>query len=93
MNRSKEGRISKQTLIAEGLAEKEQTGIETEEEEFVLAPLLKISEAARYLGVGRKELYRLIEWGEVNTIKAGDSLRVDKGSLDALKSSGKTLTL
>jgi excisionase family DNA binding protein len=93
MNRSKEGRLSKQTLIAEGLAEKEQTEIETEGEEFLPAPLLKISDAAKYLGIGRKELYRLIEWGEVNAIKAGDSLRVDMSSLEAFKTSGKTMSL
>jgi excisionase family DNA binding protein len=95
MNRSKEGRISKQTLIAEGLAEKEQTEIETEGEEFVSAPLLKISEAeaAKYLGIGREELYRLIEWGEVNAIKAGDSLRVDMSSLEAFKTNGGTMSL
>jgi excisionase family DNA binding protein len=93
MKRSKDNRISKGYLINEGLTENEQIEEEARTEEFVSAPLLNISEAAKYLGVGRKEVYRLIEHGEIEGIKAGDSLRVEVKSLDAFKVAGKTMSL
>lgn len=93
MNRSKDSRISKANLINEGLLEKEQGEEESIFEEFVSAPLFSISEAAKSLGIGRKALYRLIEWGEINTIKSGGSLRVEGKSLEAFKASGKTISV
>ena len=93
MNRSKDSRISKAHLINEGLLEKDQGEEESISEEFVPAPLLTISEAAKSLGIGRKELYRLIEWGEINTIRSGDSIRVEGKSLEAFKTGGKTMSV
>jgi excisionase family DNA binding protein len=55
--------------------------------------LLNVSEAARYLGVGRKELYRLIEWGEVDAVRAGGSLRVEMRSLETLKNGRKSYSV
>ena len=92
MNRSKDSRISKALLINEGLLEKEE-GEESFSGGFVSAPLLSISEAARSLGIGRKDLYRLIEWGEINTIRSGDSIRVEGKSLNAFKASGKAMSV
>lgn len=93
MNRSKDSRISKAHLINEGLLETDQGEEESIPEEFVSAPLLSISEAAKSLGIGRKELYRLIEWGEIKTIRSGDSIRVEGKSLDTFKASGKTMSV
>ncbi len=93
MNRSKESRISKAILINEGLQERAEDEEEPISEEFVSAPLLSISEAAKSLGIGRKELYRLIEWGEINTIRSGDSIRVEGKSLEAFKAGGKTMSV
>ena len=93
MNRSKESRISKAQLINEGLLENDQGEEESISEEFVSAPLLSISETARSLGIGRKELYRLIEGGEINTIRSGDSIRVEGKSLEAFKAGGKTMSV
>jgi excisionase family DNA binding protein len=51
--------------------------------------LLTVPEAARYLGVGRKKVYELIEWGELKAVKLGRSVQVQKDSLDRFRESGK----
>ena len=51
--------------------------------------LLTVSEAAQYLGVGRKKVYELIEWGEIKAVKLGRSVQVEKDSLDRFRKSGK----
>jgi excisionase family DNA binding protein len=58
---------------------------------YVSAPLLEVGEAAKYLGVGRKVLYQLIERGQITAVKAGGSTLVEKKSLDEFRASG-TLT-
>ena len=55
---------------------------------YVSAPLLDVGDAARYLGVGRKILYQLIERGEITVVKAGRSVKVEKRSLDAFRERG-----
>jgi NAD(P)H dehydrogenase (quinone) len=56
---------------------------------YVSAPLLSIGDAAKYLGVDRKTVYRLVEWGEVRAVKVGRSVRIEKKSLDQFRESGK----
>jgi excisionase family DNA binding protein len=51
--------------------------------------LLTVPEAARYLGVGRKKVYELIEWGELKAVKLGRSVQLEKDSLDRFRESGK----
>jgi len=51
--------------------------------------LLTVPEAARYLGVGRKKVYELIEWGELRAVKLGRAVQVEKNSLDKFRASGK----
>ncbi len=58
-------------------------------EEYVSLPLLSISDAAKYLGVGRKVLYQLIERGEVRVVKVDGSVQVEKNSLDEYIASGR----
>ncbi len=60
-----------------------------EEQEFVDLPLLKVSEAAKYLGVGRQVLYNLIDRGEIRVVKADKTMYVEKTSLDEFRESGK----
>jgi excisionase family DNA binding protein len=55
---------------------------------YVSAPLLEVGEAAKYLGVGRKILYQLIERGEITAVKAGKSIKIEKKSLDAFRKRG-----
>jgi excisionase family DNA binding protein len=58
---------------------------------YVSAPLLNVGEAAKYLGVGRKILFQLIERGEITVVRAGGSTLVEKNSLDRFREEG-TLT-
>jgi len=61
-----------------------------QEKENITAPLLRIAEAARYLGVGRKIVYQLLERGELRAVKGkGSVVLIEKQSLDALRSSGR----
>ena len=62
---------------------------EKREDPFIHFPPVSISEAAEYLGVSRKTVYRLIEWGEVRAVKEGKALRVEKKSLDRFRESGR----
>jgi excisionase family DNA binding protein len=55
---------------------------------YVSAPLLDVGQAAKYLGVGRKILYQLIERGEITVVKAGGSTLVEKKSLDDFRARG-----
>lgn len=56
---------------------------------YVMSALLTVAEAAKYLGVGRKKIYELIEWKELKAVKLGRSVQVEKNSLDQFKASGK----
>ena len=58
---------------------------------FAKAPLVTIGEAAKYLGVSRKTLYRIIEMGQVTAVKAGNTTLIEKESLDSFREAG-TLT-
>jgi excisionase family DNA binding protein len=93
MNRKKGTRISKDYLINEGLRENDQTEEGPGEEELLAGPLLNISEASKFLGIGRKELYRLIDNGEIRTVKASDSLRLEMSQLEAVKTGVKKVSL
>jgi excisionase family DNA binding protein len=62
-----------------------------EENGYLSAPLLDVGQASKYLGVGRKVLYQLIERGEITVVKSGTSTLVEKESLDAFRARG-TLT-
>jgi excisionase family DNA binding protein len=66
-------------------------GIVMEEEQgFVSMPLLTVSEAAKYLGVGKKIVYQLIENGELLVVRGkGKTVQVEKQSLDRFRRSGK----
>ena len=60
-----------------------------EEMEYVSLPLIGVADAARYLGVGRKMIYQLIEWGELRVVKINGSVQIEKKSLDEFKASGR----
>ena len=59
-----------------------------EETGFVSAPLLTVGEAARYLGVGRRVVYQLIEYGQIRAVKARGSVLVEQRSLDKVRELG-----
>ncbi len=56
---------------------------------FVSLPLLTVSETAKYMGIGRKVVYQLIEFGEIRAVKNKGAVLVEKTSIDAFRASGK----
>ena len=38
-------------------------------EKYIALPLMTVGETARYMGVGRKIVYQLIEYGEIRAVK------------------------
>ncbi|MEJ2282376.1 MAG: helix-turn-helix domain-containing protein [Desulfobacterales bacterium] len=61
------------------------------EDNTIHFPLLTVGEAARYLGIGRKMVYRLIEFDQIRSVRENRAILVEKRSLDEFRSSG-TLT-
>ena len=57
--------------------------------DFVSLPLLTVGESAKYLGVGRKIVYQLLEFGELRAVKNKGAVLIEKASLDSFRSSGK----
>ena len=58
-------------------------------QEYVALPLMTVGETARYMGVGRKIVYQLIEYGEICAVKNKGSVVIEKASVDAFRASGK----
>jgi excisionase family DNA binding protein len=56
---------------------------------YVASALLTVSEAAKYLGVSRKTIYQLVEWGEIKAVKLGRAIQIQEDSLDQFRASGK----
>lgn len=54
-------------------------------------PHMTVPEAARYLGVGKKIVYQLIEFDELEAVRMDGGIRIDTGSLDAFRASGKQM--
>jgi excisionase family DNA binding protein len=50
---------------------------------------LTVSQAARFMGVGKKIIYQLIEFGEIRSVRDGGVVMVDQASLVAFRKSGK----
>jgi excisionase family DNA binding protein len=48
-----------------------------------------VPEAARYLGVSRKTVYQLIEWGELNALRLNGAVQIERLSLKYFRNSGK----
>ena len=58
---------------------------------YIHFPLLTVSEAAKYLGVGRKVVYQLIEFDQIRSVRENRAILIEKRSLDEFRRSG-TLT-
>jgi excisionase family DNA binding protein len=50
--------------------------------------LLTVGEAAKYLGVGRKVVYQLIEFGQLQSVRENSAILIEKRSLDQFRQSG-----
>jgi excisionase family DNA binding protein len=51
--------------------------------------MMTVPEAAKYLGVGRKVVYQLIEYGRLRAIRDRSVVMVGKTSLEEFRSSGQ----
>jgi len=58
-------------------------------EKYVLSPLVTVSEAAKFLGVGRQVIYRLIEEDRLRASRVARAVLVEQNSLEAFKESGE----
>ena len=61
----------------------------TSSQNHITLPLITVSEASKYLGVGRKVLYQLLEFGELNAVRHKGAILIEKKSLDDYRASGK----
>ena len=58
-------------------------------QKFIALPLMTVGETARYMGVGRKIVYQLIEYGQIRAVKNKGRVVIEKASVDAFRASGK----
>ena len=61
------------------------------QDNYIHFPLLTVGEAAKYLGVGRKVVYQLIEFDQIRSVREKRAILIEKRSLDEFRRSG-TLT-
>jgi excisionase family DNA binding protein len=58
-------------------------------DEFIYMPLMTVSQAAKYMGVGKQIIYQLIEFDEIRAVRDHGATLIEKRSLDAFRASGK----
>jgi excisionase family DNA binding protein len=58
------------------------------QDNYIHFPLLTVGEAAKYLGVGRKVVYRLIEFDQIRSVRENRAILIEKRSLDEFRRSG-----
>lgn len=63
----------------------------TADNQFSELPWLTVSEAARYMGVGKSIIYQLIEFGEVRAVRRKRAILVEQRSLETYLESGRLM--
>ncbi len=58
-------------------------------EKYILLPFMTVGETARYMGVGRKIVYQLIESGEIRAVKNKGRVEIEKASVDGFRAAGR----
>lgn len=56
---------------------------------YIEVPVLTVSEAAQFIGVGKKVIYQLIEFDEIRAMREHGKVMIDRSSLEAFHNSGK----
>ena len=56
---------------------------------IIQVPMITVSEAARFIGVGKKVIYQLIEFDEIRAVRSRGRVLIDRSSLEAFHQSGK----
>ena len=59
------------------------------QDNYIHFPLMTVGEAAKYLGVGRKIIYQLIEFGQIQSVRENRAILIEKRSLDLFRQSGE----
>jgi len=57
--------------------------------EFIEVPVMTVSEAAQFIGVGKKVIYQMIEFDEIRAVRQRGKIMIDRSSLEAFHNSGK----
>lgn len=60
-----------------------------QEKEYKDLRMLTVSQAAKYLGVGKPIVYQLIDFNEIRAVRERGAVLVEKKSLDTFRASGK----
>jgi excisionase family DNA binding protein len=58
------------------------------QDNYIHFPLLTVGDAAKYLGVGRKVVYQLIEFDQIRSVRENRAILIEKKSLDQFRNSG-----
>ncbi len=61
----------------------------THSDKYIEVPVLTVSEAARFIGVGKRVIYQLIEFDEIRAVREHGKVFIDRSSLEAFHNSGK----
>ena len=56
---------------------------------YIEVPVFTVSEAARFIGVGKKVIYQLVEFDEIRAVREHGKVMIDRSSLEAFHNSGK----
>jgi len=59
------------------------------EDPYIYFPMMTVGEAAKYLGVGRKVIYQMIEFDQIRAVRENRTVLVEKKSLDEFWASGQ----
>jgi excisionase family DNA binding protein len=59
------------------------------EDPYIYFPMMTVGEAAKYLGVGRKIIYQMIEFDQIRAVRERGAVLVEKRSLDRFRASGQ----
>ena len=60
----------------------------SESNEYIYLPMLTVAEAAKFLGVGRKIIYQLIEFDQIRAVRENHAVLLEKKSLEEFRRSG-----
>ncbi len=59
------------------------------DDDSIAPSLMTVSEAAKYMGVGKNIIYQLIEFGELKAARTRGAVLIEKSSVDEFRRSGK----
>jgi excisionase family DNA binding protein len=58
-------------------------------QDHIMPAEVTVADAAKYLGVGRKIVYQLLEFGEIRAVRERGKIIIDPCSLRDFRTSGK----